>query len=199
MVNNGHGCPRCGIEAIIQAVGEANTKPDGVMINSFFASGAFHPDTKFWRSERKSKSGSKPYWHVSCSECGEVGESFSQNLQQGQRPCACSKHRQQECYINWLIDDHNNTVAIKFGIARDSKQRIKKQSRLSTYALKQHSIYTFPDVASCKKAEKECRQEFECGVVLKRDFPDGYTETTWVYNLEKIIEIYERNGGVLIV
>ena len=199
LVNNGHGCPRCGIEAIIQAVGEANTKPDDVMINSFFASGAFHPDTKFWRSERKSKSGSKPYWHVSCSECEEVGESFSGNLQQGQRPCACSKHRQQECYINWLIDDHNNTVAIKFGIARDSRQRIKKQSRLSTYALKQHSIYTFPDVDSCKKAEKDCRQELECGVVLKRDMPDGYTETTWAYNLDKIIEIYERNGGVLIV
>jgi hypothetical protein len=26
--------------------------------------------------------------------------------------------------------------------------------------------------------------------------PDGYTETTWVYNLDKIVEIYERNGGL---
>lgn len=45
------------------------------------------------------------------------------------------------------------------------------------------------------KAERECLQELECGVVLKRDMPDGYTETTWYYNLEKIIQIYERNGG----
>jgi hypothetical protein len=26
---------------------------------------------------------------------------------------------------------------------------------------------------------------------------DGWSETTWVYNLERIIEIYERNGGII--
>lgn len=25
---------------------------------------------------------------------------------------------------------------------------------------------------------------------------DGFTETTYIYNLEKIVEIYENNGGI---
>lgn len=192
LVNANVGCPGCKLEVI----GRISTKPDEDMISSFFSSGSFHPDTKFWKSERKCSQGYKRYWHMYCPECCEVGESFSGDLQQGSRPCACCKQRQQECYINWLIDDHDTVIGIKFGIARDSTQRVKQQDSKSIYIIRQHSVHTFSDVASCKKAERECRQELECGIVLKRDMPDGYTETTWVYNLEKIIEIYERNGGV---
>jgi hypothetical protein len=194
LINKGVGCPGCRADA----VGEASKKPDDMMIASFHESGAFHPDTKFWRSERKDNRGYKSYWHMSCPECGEQGESRSCNLQRGQRPCACNNQRQQECYINWLIDDHNNAVAIKFGIARDSKQRVKQQDSKSAYTLKQHSIYVFPDVASCKKAERECKKELETGVVLKRDMPDGYSETTHAYNIGRVKDIYERNGGVLV-
>lgn len=192
LINTGRGCPLCGTNTVSQA----KIKPDEVMIKSFFDSGAFHLDTKFWRSDRSNNKGVKAYWHMSCPECGESGESYTGNLQQGCRPCACSSQRQQECYINWLIDGHNTDVAIKFGIARNSKQRIKSQARHSVYILKQHSVYQFSDVTSCKKAERECKQELECGIVLKRDMPDGWSETTWVYNLDKIIEIYERNGGI---
>ena len=197
LTSMGQGCRRCRDEATIETLTLRNTKPEEVMIAAFFRSGAFHPGTKFYRSERRTKQGKRVYWFMSCPECGEVGESASNHLQKGHRPCACSNQRQQECYINWLIDETNNTVAIKFGIARDSKQRIKKQDRQSVYTLKQHSVHSFPDVASCKKAERECLQELECGVILKRDMKDGWSETTWVYNLGKIIEIYERNGGVL--
>ena len=185
------GCPACRTDV----VAKASTKPDNVMIDSFFASGAFHPQTKFWRSDRKNSQGYKIYWFVSCPDCGETGESVSNNLQQGCRSCACSTHRQKECYINWVVEDCE-AVAIKFGIANNSKRRVKQQNLKTTYTLKQHSVYTFPDVTSCKNAERECKQELECGVVLKRDMSDGYTETTWVYNLDKIIEIYERNEGV---
>ena len=188
LINTGRGCPRCGAEV--------STKPDDVMVESFFASRAFHIDTKFWRSERKDNRGKSVYWHMSCGECGKTGESVSGNLQRGKRPCACSPMRQQEAYINWLTDDHNNTVAIKFGIARDSKLRVKEQNSKSVYTLKQHSVYRFRDSASCKQAERDCKQGLECGVVLKRDMPDGYTETTWLYNLEKVEEIYKRNGGL---
>jgi hypothetical protein len=192
MVGAGNGCPECRNVAIT----EMSTKGDEVMVESFFNSDGFHPDTKFWRSERLRKSGHKGYWFMSCPDCGQVGESISSNLQRGCRPCACSKHRQQECYINLIIEGEN-PVAIKFGVARDASQRVDHQCRTSNYTVKQHSVYQFPDVASCKKAERECRQELECGVVLRRDMPDGYTETTWVYNLEKIIQIYERNGGTI--
>lgn len=192
LIHMKHGCPQCGIEANI----EASTKPDDVMIASFHESGGFHQDTKFWRSKRLNIDSKKVYWHMSCPECNEMGESLSGNLQKGSRPCACSQMRQQECYINLLIDEYGSTVAVKFGIANNSKQRMNQQSSKCVYTIKQHSVYAFTDVASCKKAERECLQELECGVVLKRDMSDGYTETTWVYNLEKIIEIYERNGGI---
>ena len=132
-----------------------------------------------------------------CPECGEVGESPSDNLQRGHRPCACSKHRQQECYINLLVDGNNTAVAVKFGIANNSIRRAKQQNYKTPYEILQHSIYTFPSALSCKGAERECKQELECGVVLRRDMLDGYTETTWIYNLEKIIEIYIRKGGIL--
>jgi len=165
--------------------------------NSFHETKAFHPDTKFWRSERLDSRGCLSYWHVSCPECGEIGESKGSTLQQGCRPCACSKHRQQECYINWIIGEHNNAVGIKFGIANNSKQRIKSQNRQSSYEVRQHQVYTFPTVQSCKQAERECKKELDCGVVLKRDMPDGWTETTSVLNLSKVVGIYKRNGGVL--
>jgi hypothetical protein len=191
LINIGTGCPECGAEASI--------KPDDIMIDSFFASKAFHPDTKFWRSERLRSSGWAAYWHMYCPMCGEVGESLSGDLQKGHRPCACSKQRQQECYINWVVDEHNNAVAIKFGIARDSKQRIKNQNRQSVYEVRQHQVYVFSTTAACKAAERECKKSLVCGVLLRRDMPDGYTETTHSNNLTKVIDIYKKHGGVLVV
>lgn len=194
LCNQNCGCPSCGLDK----GAESNTKLDSVVIQTFFDSKGFHPDTKFWRSDRKDSRGCRPYWNVYCPDCEETGEATGSDFQRGQRPCACSKQRQQECYINWVIDDHKNAVAIKFGVARDSKRRIKQQNSKSVYALKQHNIYSFPSVQQCKRAERECKRELECGILLRRDMPDGWTETTYVYNLDKIIEIYERNGGVKI-
>lgn len=127
--------------------------------------------------------------------CHEHGESLTGDLQLGQLPCACSKQRQQEAYIN-LVVDVDITVSVKFGIARDSKQRIKSQDRQSTYEVCQHAVYTFPSVAACKAAERECKKVLDCGIIPKQDMPDGYTETTYVYNLDKIIQIYKKHGGV---
>lgn len=194
LINIGQGCPEC----MADAVGEAKVKPDDVMIASFHKSGGFHPETEFWRSGRLDSQGYPRLWYMHCPECGETGESRSSSLQQGSRPCSCSMHRQQECYINWVIDDHSMARAIKFGIARNSKQRVKQQDSKSAYTLKQHSVYSFPDVTSCKQAERECKKELETGVVLKRDMPDGYSETTHAYNIGRVKDIYERNGGVLV-
>lgn len=191
LINQNRGCPACGRES----TREASTKPEDVLVQSFRASGGFHPDTEFWRSGRLTKKGYKGYWYMSCTECGEIGESYVSNLQRGHRPCACSKHRQQECYINLIISD-NLLIAIKFGIANSSKLRTKQQNSSSVYLIEHHSAYHFPDVSSCKRAERECKQELETGIVSKAELPDGYTETTYAYNLDKIVEIYERNGGI---
>lgn len=194
LLNKKCGCPACSGERI----GKATLKSDEEMINSFFLSGCFSEGTRFWRSNREDKLGRRAsYWFMECPDCGVTGESFSGNLQRGQRPCNCPDNRQRQCYINYLIDS-GSSVALKFGIAVNSEQRLKHQASKTCYTVLQYAVYEFEDTSYCKKAERECLQELECGVVLKRDMPDGWTETTWVYNLDKIIEIYERNGGIKI-
>lgn len=197
LLGRGDGCPECKSETI----SNLKTKSDDVMINSFFASGAFHPDTKFWRSCRQTLYGLKAsysYWYMFCPECGEQGESYRSNLQKGKRPCGCSLHRQQECYINWIIDDHNSAVGIKFGIANNSSTRIQSQNRHSIYEVRQYQVYKFPTVESCRSAERECKQTLVCSILTKEEMPDGYTETTDVLNLVKIKRIYEKYGGVIL-
>lgn len=193
LISSTKGCPKCKAGE----VSKANTKPDYLMVESFFASGAFHPDTKFWRSDRKDKQGYTPYWFMSCPDCDGTGESISHNLQKGQRPCECSKHRQLECYIN-IISNDNESAAIKFGISSNTRQRVSAQNAKSTYTVKHHCTYIFASVDACKKAESECKHSLECGVIQKKNMEDGYTETTWCYNMSKILQIYERNGGKLL-
>lgn len=190
LINRGYVCPRCGIESI----GQGNKKPDEVMIQSFFDSGAFHPETKFWRSEKLDTNGFKVYWHILCPECGGGGESISSNLRKGQRPCSCSTNRQKQAYIN-LVLDNDLPIAIKFGIAVISDRRLKEQDFKSVYDIRKHSVFTFPDTLSCRAAEAECKRMLECGIVSKTDMSDGYSETTYVTNIDSIIEIYLKYGG----
>lgn len=76
--------------------------------------------------------------------------------------------RQQEAYISWVLDANGSKVAIKFGVSVNSSKRAKRQSYVSTYEIQNHINYAFPSVKACKKAERECKQELECGVVLKQ-------------------------------
>lgn len=190
-ISKGRGCTSCGVSASANS----KIKPDDVMIASFLSTGSFHPDTKFWRSERENNQGLKQYWHLYCPDCQGYGESLRGDLQQGKRSCACSKHRQQECYINFIFD-LESVVAVKFGIANNSKMRVREQNKSSMYDIRQHAVYKFPSVSSCKSAEKDCKKELQCGVVTREEVPDGWTETTYLYNLDKLKSIYERHGGV---
>jgi hypothetical protein len=191
LCNRATGCPGC----MADETGKRASKPDDVMIASFFASGAFNPETKFWRSDRKSKAGFRNYWYMSCPECETTGESFVGDLQLGCRPCGCSPHQQKEAYVNYILDG-DVPLAIKFGVARDSKRRVIKQNRLSIYEVRQFLVYKFPSVQSCKDAERVCKKELETGIIPKQELPDGYTETTYIYNLDKIKQIYMEYGGV---
>ena len=194
LVNDGQGCPKCHFDKITAS----NYKPDHEMIASFFASGAFHPETVFKRSAKKTKNCNVAYWDVFCPECGSSGTSHHGSLQKGSRPCLCGRMRQTYAYIHTLHDCSEFPIALKFGIARSLKRRLKEQQTKSKFTLKEYGTWQFDSVEECRSAERECKETFVSGVVSKEDMRDGYTETTHLYNLESIIEIYERHGGNLI-
>lgn len=60
----------------------------------------------------------------------------------------------------------------------------------------QYKVYQFTTKQQCLSAERECKETLECEIVERSDMPDGYTETTYPYNVDSIIRIYEKHGGV---
>lgn len=193
---NGRGCPSCKGETTAKFNVLMKTIPEEQMIASFMISGAFSDNTKFWKSERRTKEGYMDYWKRWCPDCEEISETLTKDLKLGCRSCACNSQRQQQAYIN-LVKDEHNIVAIKFGIANNSTIRVKTQNSKSVYQVVNHSVYEFPTVNECKLAEKECLNKLECGVVSRFEMLDGYTETTYPINIEEVIAIYKNFNGRL--
>lgn len=188
----GDGCPKCGMARV--ALG-GSTVPEHVHIKEFMNTGNFVEGTCFQRSSKLDSKGYRTYWNVYCPDCSYIGEASIGSLKMGHRPCLCSPARQRQAYVNFVEKETDETIAIKFGIANNSERRRGQQNSRCIYEVIQHSIYEFPDKKSCLSAERECKQTLECGVLTKEEMPDGYTETTWLYNLDKIISIYEKHGG----
>lgn len=44
--------------------------------------------------------------------------------------------------------------------------------------------------------KKQCKDMLKCKLFSKSEVSDGYTETTSLENIEKIVQIYESNGGI---
>ena len=188
---NSRGCPTCKGETTSQFNVLTKTMPVKEAISLFMKSGAFHPDSKFWKSDSR-----KDYWNRWCPDCDETVETMTKDLKFGCKSCSCNSQRQQQAYIN-LIKDQDTIVAIKFGIANNSRVRIKSQNSKSIYEVVNHSVYEFPTVKDCKLAEKECLKTLDCGVVSKFEMIDGYTETTYPINIEEVINIYKNFNGRL--
>ena len=136
-------------------------------------------------------------WMV-CDDHGEWLGGSTQMLLSGRLSCrSCNNAEQKQAYIN-LLEDNDNIIAIKFGVATDTGVRVKQQNYKSVYNIRNHSTYVFPTASACRQAETRCKQFLICGVIPKDEMLDGYTETTWAYNIDKVIEIYEDCGGILI-
>lgn len=175
-----------------------NRKPDNVMIKSFMETGMYPLGTIFERSDRRTSQGAKNYWTIMCPVCNDISESTTSDLKRGFIPCSCKIEMQDKAYINSLKDSQNNIIAIKFGISNNPLYRhydIRKRSKLTVELL---GYWQFPNKMSCLKAERECKSVLETSVVPRDHLPDGFTETTHTYNLDKIIDIYELNGGTLV-
>lgn len=137
------------------------------------------------------------YFNYRCPEHGiQIGRLGT--LERGCGCPACAGNNQKQCYIN-TVYDNLTPMAIKFGIAKNSDKRIKIQNYRNLLQMGQSAVYEFKTVKACKDAEKACKQELKCGVLSKRELKDGHTETVSLLDLEKVIAIYERFGGVKVL
>lgn len=193
LLNKGRGCPRCKADKI----SERMLKPDDELIKSFFNSGMFHPDTQFKRSAKTNKHGYKTFWEVFCPVCGQTAVAAINSLQMGVKSCGCKRTKQTLCYIN-LIQDDEKTIAIKYGITGNFKRRFLEQKFYSSFKIENYGIWSFSSHEDCISAENECQEIFDVPAVSKSEVGDGYTETTYIHNLDKVISIYESYGGVRI-
>lgn len=193
LIHDTTGCPQCGVEL----VSEFKSKDDQEFINSFFAVGTFHPDTKFHRIDRQDVTGRKPYWVMYCPDCGHSGEATSSALRLGSRPCECSPQRQKQAYINFVYDGLD-IVAVKFGVANNFHRRLKEQRVYASFKLENFGVWEFKSKLECFSAERKCKDELLCAILSKQELPDGWSETTSPSNIDKIINIYESFGGTRI-
>lgn len=189
--SDNNGCMGCKADNM----GDLKRKDDSIMIETFMSSGGFAEGTKFTRTDSVDKYGHKKYWLIECPDCGSSGEAHMVGLYKGSRPCACTNSRPQETYIN-LLKDGDNVVAIKFGVANLALERLKTQHSKSVYDIENYGVWTYPTIMDCKSAERSCLRSMETGVIEKELMKDGYTETTYPYNIDLVISIFEKYGGV---
>lgn len=92
-------------------------------------------------------------------------------------------------YILKITDD-----VIKFGITNKVKTRLYHINFLSSFDVKIIRVFKFLDGGIPQLIEKTIKErpDIVTSVVSKADLPSGYTETTYLCNLPKIIEIVEK-------
>ena len=190
-------CRKCRVKVkrVVRKIRDRITESD--YIKRFMETGSYHQDTMFWKNYRLTKSGKRHYWTVFCPVCVCIGEADVTGLLLGSLCCDCYNTNQKQAYIN-LIKDNENIVAIKYGISTSAKTRRNKLNKDTTLDVVLFSIHQFETAESCQEAEKFCKRNLDSGVISKRDFRDGFSETTYVYNIDTITKIYEDYGGYIV-
>lgn len=185
------GCRSC----FNTRMGNFKRVDDQVQANKFLATGGFCEGTVFVRSDRKDKNGHKKYWYMYCPECNSDGESHIASLLLGFRSCDCVGSGPRQTYIN-LIKDGESLIALKFGVSVQSSIRANTQNFKSVYTVENYGVWKYNDTISCRSAERDCIILLDTRILSKEEMPDGHTETTYPYNLQRIIDIYHSNGGL---
>lgn len=166
------------------------------MIKSFMETEAFDLKTKFWRSDRVDGSGYKNFWFYFCPRCDKITESRYMTMQEGFLSCDCCRYERQKYAYVALVKDGDLDVCLKFGVSVNPISRIKQQGFQTSYSTELLGSWEFIDRETANLAEKECKDKLDCGVIPKQDYPDGFSETTYLYELDNIIKIYEYYGGI---
>lgn len=134
--------------------------------------------------------------NYSCPEHG-IKQIRARDFIQGQGCAECSGYNQKEAYVN-IVYDGDNPVCLKFGVTNKTERRLKQQNMTNVFLMKNILVYEFEEMKNSRLAEKFCLSELDCAVVSKSELKDGWTETTSLTNLDKIVEIYQRFGGIKI-
>lgn len=131
-------CPTCAYEIRRSSV----KKDDAVMIKSFFDSGMFPEDAKFYRSDRRGKSdGHRKFWKYVCPICsndkyvkaGVCSGDFTSttlSLQKGMKPCRCSSKykwnkEQRSFQFNSRVDEEKLPYTLKEVYVKGRTTRFK--------------------------------------------------------------------------
>lgn len=185
LVHNKRGCNHCRFVDNEQRVEEFKNL-------SFY-----HPDTTFKYSHTYKRI---KIWEVFCGRCHESYMSNAYRIKLGNKGCSCSVFNMKYCYVN-IIKLENNSSFIKFGITNNLENRIKrfKINNRNVISVENFGVWKFKTMNLARKVEQEIKNTLERPVVSKNELPDGWTETTSLSNLERIIEIYEKDGGTRVI
>lgn len=192
LLNQNSGCRKCGLKDVHSRF----KKSDEDLVLNFMKTGVFAGETLFERSERTDKRGHRGFWKVSCPVCNVSVESHYSNLRVGKIPCLCSsQEKMTQAYIH-IVQHDGLDICLKYGISSLTERRLKEQSRSCIYSMRNFGVWRFENFVDCRKAENIIKASLGYGVLSKEELPDGFTETTWLYNLDAVVEIYEKYGGI---
>lgn len=139
---------------------------------------------------------SKTKLKVYCKEHGETFTRVYGNLKNAAHPCpVCAAGNQIYAYMNIVLQE-DLPITLKFGITGNPNRRLLHQNYSNSLKMEALSLFKFTSRQQSFAAEFECKKVLECRVIDRALMPDGWTETTYIYNLDKIKEIYKRHGGV---
>lgn len=184
-IMSGQGCRLCANTLRVSKLKDSNSYTEEEFTEKFYTLGGYSRDIKFTRV-------SKNYWTYTCNICGISCRTLAQGLYKGVKSCGCSEFNPTQAYVNFVIDG-DLPVALKFGV---SQSAVNRKFRWSVYDFHLYSVWTFENRSDCLLAESLCKSLFDTGILPKTEMPDGYSETTYIYNLDKVLEIYKSFGGV---
>lgn len=154
-----------------------------------------------WKTEYKT---STDIFLYNCSQHG-IKEMSVTNLLSNNIGCSeCSGNNQMYSYIH-LVSDKSTPYCLKYGIETILGNRVIQQNSRSKLEITSLCSFKFNSVNDCRNAENECKKIFQkennnklhrIGFCTKNEMKDGYSETTSIDNMDKIIAIYEKWGGV---
>lgn len=180
---NGRGCNLCGRESTKFAVSDT--------LESFLDKAyRLHGDRYSYEKVEYVES-STPV-KILCKVHGEFLQKPVHHLRGCHCPaCATGGYNRGKSGTFYIIKVNDSTI--KFGITHNINRRIKDLSFGTEYELELLHIFDFLDGNIPFAIEREIKSTLTCGVIDKENMYFGYTETTNLDNLPKILEIVQKH------